>query len=55
MPFVTTHDKLKAAHAGAYAVVAFNAENMEMVQAIISAAEEMNSPVIVQTTAGTLK
>ncbi len=55
MPFVTTYDMLKAAQAGGYAIGAFNAENMEMVQAIIGAAEEMNSPVIVQTTAGTLK
>lgn len=55
MPFVTTYDLLKAAQAGGYAVGAFNAENMEMVQAIIGAAEAMNAPVIVQTTAGTLK
>lgn len=34
---------------------AFNAENMEMVQAIIAAAEELRAPVIVQTTPGTLK
>jgi tagatose 1,6-diphosphate aldolase GatY/KbaY len=43
------------AQKGGYAIGAFNAENMEMVQAIIMAAEEMNAPVIVQTTAGTLK
>jgi tagatose 1,6-diphosphate aldolase GatY/KbaY len=55
MPFVTTYELLKAAQKGGYAVGAFNAENMEMVQAIISAAEEMDAPVIVQTTAGTLK
>ena len=55
MPLVSTYQMLKAAQAGGYAIGAFNAENMEMVQAIIRAAEEMNSPVIVQTTAGTLK
>ena len=55
MPFVTTHRLLLDAQMGGYAIGAFNAENMEMVQAIIMAAEEMNAPVIVQTTAGTLK
>ena len=38
-----------------YAVPAFNAENLEMVQAIIEAAEEENSPVIIQTTPPTVK
>jgi fructose/tagatose bisphosphate aldolase len=55
MPFVTTRRLLLDAQNGGYAIGAFNAENMEMVQAIIMAAEEMNAPVIVQTTAGTLK
>ncbi len=55
MPFVATRRLLLEARKGGYAIGAFNAENMEMVQAIIMAAEEMNAPVIVQTTAGTLK
>lgn len=38
-----------------YAVGAFNVENMEMVQAIVEAAEEMHSPVILQTTPSTIK
>lgn len=38
-----------------YAVGAFNVENMEMVQAVIAAAEEMRSPIIIQTTPSTLK
>jgi tagatose 1,6-diphosphate aldolase GatY/KbaY len=37
-----------------YAVGAFNAENMEMVQAIVAMAEEQNAPVIIQTTPGTV-
>lgn len=45
---------INAAFAGGYAVGAFNAENMEMVEAVVEAAEEMNAPVIVQTTSGTL-
>lgn len=55
MPFVTTDKMLLLAQKGGYAVGAFNAENMEMAQAIITAAEEMEAPVIVQTTSGTLK
>ena len=54
MPFVTTGEMMKQAQAGAYAVGAFNAENLEMVQAILAAAEEENAPVIIQTTPGTL-
>ena len=55
MPFVTTGEMMKQAQAGAYAVGAFNAENLEMVQAIIAAAETEQAPVIIQTTPGTLK
>ena len=33
----------------------FNVENLEMVMAVIKAAEEMNSPVIMQTTPSTVK
>jgi tagatose 1,6-diphosphate aldolase GatY/KbaY len=55
MPLVNTDEMLKSALAGHYAVGAFNAENMEMVQAIIAAAEETQAPVIVQTTPGTVR
>ena len=55
MPFVQTGEMLEKAQQGSYAVGAFNAENMEMVQAIIAAAEAENAPVIIQTTPGTLK
>ena len=55
MPFVTTRDMLAEAQRASYAVGAFNAENMEMVQAIIAAAEAEKAPVIIQTTPGTLK
>lgn len=55
MPFVTTTEMMKTAQKGGYAVGAFNAENLEMVQAIIAAAEEENAPVMIQTTPGTLK
>lgn len=55
MSFVTSEKMLREAQAGRYAVGAFNAENMEMVKAIISAAEEMRAPVMIQTTTSTLK
>lgn len=46
---------LQDAQDGHYAVGAFNVENMEMVMAVIEAAEEMNAPVIMQTTPSTVK
>lgn len=55
MALVTTHDMLLKAQEGKYAVGAFNAENMEMVQAIIAAAEELKAPVMIQTTPSTVK
>ena len=55
MPLVTTEKMLLDAQAGHYAVGAFNVENMEMVMAVIRAAEEMRSPVIMQTTPSTVK
>jgi len=55
MSLVTSEKMLKDAQAGSYAVGAFNAENMEMAKAIIAAAEELCAPVIIQTTASTIK
>jgi tagatose 1,6-diphosphate aldolase GatY/KbaY len=55
MPLVTSEKMLLAAQKGSWAVGAFNAENMEMIQAVIQAAEAMEAPVIIQTTPGTLK
>lgn len=55
MAFVTTKQLLLDAQQGGYAVGAFNVENMEMVQAVVAAAEELQSPVIIQTTPSTVK
>ncbi|MCL2472404.1 MAG: class II fructose-bisphosphate aldolase [Treponema sp.] len=55
MPLATSYRMLMAARENGYAVAAFNCENMEMVQAIISAAEEMNAPLILQTTPSTIR
>ena len=50
MPLVTSEKMLSDAQKGVYAVGAFNVENMEMAKAVIAAAEEMRSPVMLQTT-----
>ncbi|MDC7289078.1 class II fructose-1,6-bisphosphate aldolase [Blautia schinkii] len=55
MPLVTTKELLLDAQRCGYAVGAFNVENMEMVQAVVAAAQELNSPVIMQTTPSTVK
>lgn len=52
---VTTKEMLEDAREGKYAVGAFNIENLEFVMAVIRAAEEKKSPVILQTTPGTVK
>ena len=55
MALVTTKQLLLDAQKGGCAVGAFNVENMEMVQAVVAAAEELRSPVIMQTTPSTVK
>ncbi len=49
---VTGKEILLDAQKNGYAVGAFNVNNMEIVQAIIEAAEETNSPVILQASQG---
>ncbi|MDD2970704.1 MAG: class II fructose-bisphosphate aldolase [Lachnospiraceae bacterium] len=55
MPLVTSKKMLLDAQKGNYAVGAFNVENMEMVKAVIRAAEELKAPVMLQTTPSTIK
>lgn len=55
MPLVTSEKMLADAQKGGYAVGAFNVENMEMVKAVIAAAEELHAPVMLQTTPSTVK
>lgn len=50
-----TKKMLNKARDGGYAVGAFNAENAEMVFAIIEAAQKCKAPVIIQTTPSTLR
>lgn len=55
MPLVSSEQMLLNAQQGRYAVGAFNVENMEMVMAVIAAAEELRAPVMLQTTPSTVK
>ncbi len=55
MPLVTTTKMFQDAYKGGYAVGAFNVNNMEMIQAIVEAASECRSPVILQVSAGARK
>lgn len=50
MEFASVKELLCKAQERGYAVPAFNVENMETVQGVIQAAEELNRPVILQTT-----
>ena len=52
---VTTKEMMLEAQRGHYAIGAFNVENLEFVMAVLAAAEERKSPVIMQTTPGTVK
>lgn len=55
MSLVSVAELLLNAQKGNYAVGAFNCNNMEIVQAIVAAAEAEKSPVIVQASQGAIK
>ncbi|MEW6725927.1 class II fructose-1,6-bisphosphate aldolase [Desulforudis sp. 1088] len=55
MPLVPAAAILRRARSGGWAVGAFNCNNMEIVQAIIRAAEEESAPVILQASQGAIK
>lgn len=55
MPLVNTKEMFARAYKEGYAIGAFNVNNMEIVQAITEAAKELNSPVILQVSAGARK
>lgn len=52
MPLVTTKEMFKNAYKGGYAVGAFNVNNMELIQGIISGVAEKKAPVILQISKG---
>ena len=55
MPLVPMRQILDEAAKGGYGVGAFNVNNMEQIQAIMQAAHETQSPVIIQASRGALK
>jgi len=55
MPLVPMRQLLEEAAKGNYAVGAYNVNNMEQIQAIMAAAQETQSPVILQASRGALK
>lgn len=54
MPLVSTKEMLRKAYEGGYAIGAFNVNNMEIIQGITNACKKMNSPVIMQASAGAI-
>lgn len=55
MPLVTSTKMFEEAYKGKYAIGAFNINNMEMIQAIVTAGKEENAPLILQVSAGARK
>ncbi|MCX8065693.1 MAG: ketose-bisphosphate aldolase [Candidatus Hydrogenedentes bacterium] len=55
MPLVPMKQILDEAMKGGYGVGAFNVNNMEQIQAVMEAANETNSPVIIQASRGALQ
>src|SRR5471030_1320937 len=55
MPLVSMRQLLDHAAENGYALPAFNVNNLEQVQAIMSAADQVNAPVIMQASAGARK
>jgi len=55
MPLVSMRQLLDHAAANGYGIPAFNVNNLEQVQAVMSAAQELGAPVILQASAGARK
>ena len=55
MGLTTTREMFEKAAKGGYAIGAFNVNNMEIVQGIVEAAFEANSPVILQASSSAIK
>ena len=55
MPLVTTKEMFEKSMKEHYAIGAFNVNNMEIIQGIIDAAKEENSPVILQASSSAIK
>lgn len=55
MTLISSTPLLETARGGGYCVGAFNVHTLEMLQAVVEAAEETQSPLIIQSTVGTVK
>jgi len=55
MPIISSTVMLQKAREHQYAVAAFNVHTLEMLQAVVDAATEMESPLIIQSTVGTVR
>ena len=55
MPLVTTKEMFEKSMKEGFAIGAFNVNNMEIIQAIVDAATEENSPVILQASSSAIK
>ena len=55
MPLVTTKDMFEKSMKEHFAIGAFNVNNMEIIQGIVDAAAEENSPVILQASSSAIK
>lgn len=55
MPLVTSTEMFKKAYEGGYAIGAFNVNNMEIIQGITEAAQEVGAPLVLQVSAGARK
>ena len=54
MPLVTTQDMFRKAQQDGYAIVGLAAYNLETVKTLVETAETLKSPVMIQTTPGTI-
>ena len=55
MPLVNSKEMFQKSMRENFAIGAFNVNNMEIIQAIVSAAQKQNSPVILQASSGAIK
>ena len=55
MPLVTTTKMFEDAYKNGYAVGAFNVDNVDIMKAVLQAAEKTKSPVIIAISSGALK
>lgn len=55
MPLVNTKEMFKKAYAGGYAIGAFNVNNMETIQGIVTAGKNNKAPLILQVSSGARK